>query len=74
MGKHWSQKPKNSNHDWKQPKTGHFSLMQENYCKYKTLCRMISNWVIHNNAGVSWPMWEIWYVCIFWTIYSTLII
>ena len=24
MGKHWSQKPKNSNHDWKQPKNGTF--------------------------------------------------
>ena len=63
-----------SNHDWKQPTKEHFSLMQENYYKWKTFCRMILNWVIHNNARVSWPVRESWHVCIFWTIYNNLII
>ena len=65
------QNKNNSNYDLK---TGHFPLMQENYCKCKTFCRMILHWVVHDNAGVSRPMWESWRVCVFWIIYSTLII
>ena len=69
MGKRYHknshQNKNNSNYDWKQPKTGHFPLMQENYCKCKTFCRMILNWVIHDNAGVSQPMRESWHICIF---------